>query len=142
MVAGVFQNRRNKCSRKLSYLMNISVTIGSMMAASTKILQFTSVTVLKLFSNGIPEKLNSGRMFCTRRLWTPGRLDSGRLYSPSMGAWTLQAWKLGRLDSERLDSGSLGVWTLDAGNLDDWKLGLWTLSRLDSGGLDAWTLHI
>ena len=119
MAAGVFQNRRNKCSKKLSYLMNISVIIGSMMAASTKILQFISVTVLKLFSNGIPEKLNSGRMFCTRRLWTPGRLDSGRLYS-----------------------GSLGLWTLDAGNLDDWKLGLWTSSRLDSGGLDAWTLHI
>ena len=142
MAAGVFQNRRNKCSRKHSYLMNISVIIGSMMAASTKILQFISVTVLKLFSNGIPEKLNSGRMFCTRRLWTPGRLDSGRLDSPSMGAWTLQAWtlqawKLGRLDSERLDSGSVGVWTLDAGNLDEWKLGFWTLSRLDSGGLDA-----
>ena len=108
-----------------NYVINISVIIGSMMATSTKTLQFISVTVLKIiFKHGIPEKLDSGRMVWTLRLWT-------------LGLWTL-----GRLDSGRLDFERLGAWPLDAWNLDNWKLGLWTLARLDLRRLDAWTLNV
>ena len=113
-----------------NYVINISVIIGSMMAASTKTLQFISVTVLKIiFKHGIPEKLDSGRMVWKLRLWT-------------LGLWIHGLWTLGRLDSGRLDFERLGAWPLDAWNLDNWKLGLWTLARLDLRRLDAWTLNV
>ena len=79
-----------------SNAINISVIIGSIMAASTKTLEFISVIILKLFLNGIPEKRYSGRMTWTLRLWTSRGLNSGRL------------------DSASVDSGRLDAWTLDA----------------------------
>ena len=104
-----------------NYAINISVIIGSMMAAFTKTLQFISVTVLKIIF-----KRHTGKA----APWTHG----------------LDAWTLGLLNS-----GRLGAWTLDIWNLDNWKLGLWrlalwTLARLDSGrlyayALDVWTLR-
>ena len=87
-----------------SNAINISVIIGSVMADSTKTLEFISITVLEIILNGKPEKLGSGRMAWTLRLWTPGSLSSGRLDSASLDAWTrdvwtLDAWTLGRLDN-------------------------------------------
>ena len=93
-----------------SNAINISVIIGSMMADSTKTLQFISVTVLKIiFLNVISEKLDSGRMAWMLRLWTPGSLNSGPLDSASLKAWTRDVWTLGA-----------------------WTLGLCTLGRLDN----------
>ena len=63
----------------------------------------------KIILNGIPEKLDFGRMD-----W-------------SLGLWTTGLWTPGRLDA----------WTL--GHLDTWTFGLCTPRHLDSGRLDAWT---
>ena len=94
-------------------------------------------------------------------LWTPWRLDSGRLSSDQLDGWTghldgwtldswtlhnwtLRLWTLVLWSTGRSDSGHLDGWTLDAWILDDWKLGLWTLGHwtLDAWTLDAWTLGL
>ena len=66
-----------------SNAINISVIIGSMMADSTKTLQFISVTVLNIIFNWHTGK---ARLW-TLRLWTPGSFNSGLLDS---GRWTLE----------------------------------------------------
>ena len=58
-----------------SNAINITVIIGSIMAASTKTLQFISVTVLKIIF-----KRHTGKAI----LWTH-----------DLDAWTLQPWTLG-----------------------------------------------
>ena len=83
-----------------SNAIKINVIIGSMMAASTKTLQFISVIVLKI----IFKAAYSGRMVWTLRLRTAGSLIPGRLDSASLDAWTLDnwnldAWTLGCLDN-------------------------------------------
>ena len=96
-----------------NYAINISVIIGSIMAASTKTLQFISVTFLKIIFKRHSGKDGLWTHSLDLRLWAPGRLNSGYLDSTSLGAWTLDAltldaWTLGCLDFGRLDSGRLG----------------------------------
>ena len=94
----------------------------------------------------IPENLDSGRMVWKLGLWTPRRLDSGRLDAQTLGTWTLDDqilgnWTLGlqtlgHQTPGQLDSGRLDASTLDSQTLDAWKLELWTPGSLDSGCLD------
>ena len=53
-----------------------------------------SLVLIDLCFFGIPEKLDSERM-----VWTPGRLDSGRL-----GLWTIAHRTIGHLDSAQMFS--------------------------------------
>ena len=82
---------------------------------------------------GIPEKLGSGRMVWTLRLWISGRLDSGHSDSGRLDTWTLDDWTLGLWTAGRLDCGPLGYGQLDA-SLGLCTLGLWTTGCMDSGG--------
>ena len=91
------------CSKAI----NISVIIGSIMADSTKTLQFISVTALKIIFKWHTTKT---------RLWTHG-LDAYTLYAWKLEFWTLGLCKPARLDSGRLDSGRLDAWTLEAWTL-------------------------
>ena len=135
----------------LKYFKGVNMIIGSMMAASTKTLQFISVAVLKIIF-----KRHSGKA----GLWTHG-LDFSTLDTWALGLWMLGHCKPERLDSGRMNSGGLDAWTLDAWTLEDWalalwRLGIWTLGlrttgcldsgRLESGrlkvrALDAWALY-
>ena len=103
-----------------SNAIKISVIIGSMIAASTKSMQFISVAVLKIIFKWRTEKT---------RFWTHG-LDAQTLDAWKIELWTLGLCKPGRLDfgcmdSASLDASTLNAWTLDAWTLDgDWTLGL------------------
>ena len=90
-----------------NYAINISVTIGPVMPAFTKTLQFISVAVLqsifKRYTGKAALDARSGYLepepgLRTFRLCKPGRLDSGRL-----DAWTQDEWALGLW--------TFGIWT-------------------------------
>ena len=80
-------------------------------------------------TQGIPEKLDSGRMVGTVVLLI---LDAWTLEAWTLNVWTLEAW-------------TLGLWTIGLWTLGLWTLGLWTPERLDAwtpGRLDAWTFGL
>ena len=64
---------------------------GKTKAAEYHLIQSSRNCLLKApkCSNGIPEKLDSGRMVLTLGLWTLGCLNSGRLHSGHLDTWTL-----------------------------------------------------
>ena len=127
-----------------NYAINISVIIGSIMAASTKTLQFISVPVLKFIFKRYTGKASlwtQGLGAQTLHTWTHGPLDSWALENWALGLlklgiWTLGVRTTGRLDLERLEADRLEVRGLDAWVLDACTFGLWTPGRLDFGRLN------
>ena len=103
-----------------NYAINISVIIGSVMTASTKTLQFISVTVLKIIFK-----------------WHTGKLG---LRPHGLDAQALDAWTLALLTLRLCRPGRLDAWALDVWTQDNWALGIWTTGRQGCGRLHIWTL--